>query len=119
MKFEEAIAEMRKGKRCRIEGDERWEFFMHSDKLFCRLGDSPEHLDHVQVQWCLEQEWHVIEPPPALPRLFRAKWNGAEVTGAEWSSGWQSWESLGSIYAGERCNRQLTDIKYEDEAERR
>jgi hypothetical protein len=85
MKFEEAIAEMRKGKRCRSSIYPNMEYYIQCNTL---KFDQGHYLGIPSIQTGgMGDVWSVIEPPPPLPRLFRARFKGNLVSGAEFSQG--------------------------------
>jgi hypothetical protein len=86
MKFEEAIAEMRKGKRCTYKGS-ICTYWIIGDLLMC--DSSPTgHQSLNEPFHMLGKDWSIVEPPPPLPRLFRAKLTkgGQAVAGADFAS---------------------------------
>lgn len=88
MKFEEAIAEMRKGKRCRCSryGD-KYTYSIENGRLLVDAGvykDPPVDSADFLIHEC--GSWSVVEPPPPLPRRFTAHHMGKPIIGAHFPS---------------------------------
>jgi hypothetical protein len=119
MKFEEAIAEMRKGKRCKRNGDNA-EYYVNTS---CRQlvkqyeGSKFSSTSECAITLMLD-DWSVVEPPLPLPRRFRAKMDGLPVAGVEFTgrghSGSLNFMVNDSHSIGWKSRDRFTDLEYID-----
>jgi hypothetical protein len=105
MTFEQAITAMRQGKRCRCDRYPEYEYFVRDGRLGHLFNGISTPSAFAGI---IDAEWHVIEPPPPLPRRFRAKYKGEAVVGAQFSG---CIMSLGAQWV---IPSDLTDIEWID-----
>lgn len=115
MKFEEALAEMRKGRvAVRIEANEL-KFRLASGALEA-FRDGEWHESTNTAPWLLKADWTLEPELPKLPRRFRAKYRGQPCVGAYHEGPGPGYcvMSAGGEYVGWQRESALTDLEWID-----
>lgn len=119
MLFEEALAEMRKGRVAVNEDEIGLSYKLINGRLFYKDSHKNSTWLHNEntVDDLISCEWHLEPEPPPLPRRFRAKHDGNPCVGAMFQED-KSTQRFAVHEAGESSawfvRNNLTDIEFID-----